>query len=143
MDLRTSIALKRINLHGQVKKYLTILCYICIVAGIFIYVFYGLNKKNQSYKLVSDYQKNPEKFQVEKIMINPRIKFQYNDNQVYEIKAKRAVHKDEQEVTLFDVYANGAMGSITAGELKINEEGDHLVFTQNPVLILNKGDAHE
>ena len=55
-------------------------------------------------------------------MINPRIKFQYNDNQVYEIKAKRAVHKDEQEVTLFDVYANGAMGNITAGELKINEE---------------------
>ncbi len=143
MDLRTTTALKRINLHGQVKKYLTILCYICIVAGIFIYVFYGLNKKNQSYKLVSDYQKNPEKFQVEKIMINPRIKFQYNDNQVYEIKAKRAVHKDEQEVTLFDVYANGAMGNITAGELKINEEGDHLVFTQNPVLILNKGDAHE
>ena len=143
MDPRTTIALKKIHLHVRVKKYLTVLCYIFIVAGIFIYIFYGLNKTNQTYKLVSDYQKNPEKFNVEKIMVNPRIKFQYNDKQIYSIKAKRAVHHDEQEVTLYDVYATGEMGNITAGELKINENGDHLVFTQNPVLILNKGDVNE
>lgn len=138
MDLRTTIALKRINLHIKVKKYITILCYFFIAAGIFIYVFYALNKDTQKYKLVSDYQKNPEKYQIEKIMINPRIKFQYTEDQIYAIKAKRAVHKDEQEVTLYDVYAAGEAGNITAGQLVINDEGNHLVFTQNPVLILNK-----
>ena len=71
-------------------------------------------------------------------MINPRIKFQYTEDQIYTIKAKRAVHKDEQEVTLYDVYATGEAGNITAGQLVINDEGNHLVFTQNPVLILNK-----
>ncbi len=140
MDLRTALALRRINLHIKVKKYLTILCYFLIIAGIFVYIFYALNKDNQKYKLVSDYQKNPEKYQVEKIMINPRIKFQYTENQIYTIKAKKAAHKDDEEVTLFDVYATGEAGNITAGKLVINDEGNHLVFSQNPVLILNKTD---
>lgn len=138
MDLRTALALKRINLHIKVKKYLTILCYFLIVAGILVYIFYAVNKSTQQYKLVTDYQKNPEKFQIEKIMINPRIKFQYTEDDIYSIKAKRAIHKDEQEVTLYDVYAIGKMGNIAAGQLVINDEGNHLVFTQNPVLILNK-----
>lgn len=137
MDSRTAFALKKINLHLKVKKYLTILCYFLIIAGAFTYIFYALNKPTQQYKLVTDYQKNPQNFQIEKIMVNPRIKFQYNESQVYTIKAKRAVHKDEQEVTLFDVYATGEAGNITAGQLVINDEGNHLVFTQNPVLILN------
>jgi len=143
MDLRTLVALKRINIHIKIKKYLTAASYIFILAGIFIYIFYGLSKKNQSYKLVSDYQKNPEKFQVEKIMTNPRIKFQYNDNQIYEIKAQRAMHKNDEEVTLYNVSAAGEMGNITSGELQINEKGDRLIFTQNPVLILNKGEFYE
>ena len=140
MDLKTSLTIKRINLYFKIKKYLTALCYSFIACGVLIYIFYALNKTNQNYKLVSDYKKNPEQFIAEKIMTNPRIKFQYSDNQIYEIEAKRAVHKDEEEVTLFDVYASGQVGNITAGKLKINENGNHLVFTENPVLILNKGD---
>jgi len=138
MDLRTALALKRINLHIKVKKYLTILSYFLIIAGILTYIFYAINKGNQKYKLVSDYQKNPEKFQIEKIMINPRIKFEHSENKIYAIKAKKAVHKNEQEVTLFDVYATGEAGNIIAGQLVINDDGNHLVFTQNPVLILNQ-----
>lgn len=57
MDLRTALALKRINLHIKVKKYLTILCYFLIVAGILVYIFYAVNKSTQQYKLVTDYQK--------------------------------------------------------------------------------------
>jgi len=138
MDLRTTLALKRINLYVKIKKYLTILCYFLIVSGIFVYIFYAINKTTQQYKLVTDYQKDPTKFQIEKIMINPRIKFQHTEDQLYTIKAKRAIHKDEQEVTLFDVYATGEAGNITSGKLVINDNGNHLVFTQNPVLILNK-----
>ena len=71
-------------------------------------------------------------------MTNPRIKFQYNDSQVYQIQAKKAFHQDNEEALLYDVFATGEIGNITAGELKIDEEGNHLVFTKNPVLILNK-----
>ena len=47
-------------------------------------------------------------------------------------------HKDENEAILYDVFAEGDIGKITAGELQINQDGDHLVFTKNPILILNK-----
>lgn len=140
MDLRTANTIKRINLHIKVKKYLITLCYGLIIIGIFIYIFYAINKPHQQYKLVNDYQKNPEKFQVEKIMVNPRIKFQYTPDEIYDIRAKKAVHKNDQEVTLFDVYAAGVAGNIVAGQLIVNDNGDHLVFSQNPVLILNKTD---
>jgi len=138
MDLRTSTIIKRINFHQKIKKYLTIVSYFCIIVGFFIYIFYAVNKNTQKYQLVSDYKKNPEKFKTEKIMTNPRIRFQYNENQIYTIKAKKAVHKDDQEVTLFDVFATGEVGNITSGKLVINDDSNHLVFTQNPVLILNK-----
>jgi hypothetical protein len=143
MDLRTVLAIKRINLHTKVKKYLTIFCYFLIIVGIFIYIFYAINKPNQQYKVINDYQKNPEKFQIEKIMVNPRIKFQHTPDQVYDINAKRAVHKNEEEITLFDVYAVGVSGNIAAGQLIVNDNGNHLVFSQNPVLILNKTDNDE
>lgn len=132
-----SRALKRISLHLKIKKYLIASSYFFIIFGILIFVFYAINNNTRKFKLVTDYKKNPEKYRTEKIMINPRIKFQYNDQQVYEIVAKRAIHKDEQEVALYDVHASGAIGDITAGELRIDESGDHLVFTKNPVLILN------
>ncbi len=138
MDLRTSAILKHIDLYVKIRKYLTFLCYFLIVAGIFIYIFYAINKANQKYKIVSDFQKNPQKFETEKIMVNPRIKFQYNDNEIYEIKAQRASHHNDEEVTLFNVYATSKTGNITAGKLEVSEEGDHLIFTQNPILILNK-----
>ena len=70
--------------------------------------------------------------------MNPRIKFQYSDNQIYNIRAKKAFHKDESEVILYDVFAKGDLGNITSGQLKIDEAGDHLVFTKNPVLILKQ-----
>ncbi len=132
-----SSVLSRINLHLKIKKYLIASSYFFIIFGVLIFIFYAISNSNNKFKLVADYKNNPEKFKTEKIMVNPRIKFQYNDQQVYEIVAKRAMHKDEQEVTLYDVHATGAIGNITSGELKIDESGDHLVFTKNPVLILN------
>lgn len=137
MDFKTEQVLKLIHSHSRIKNFITILCYLLIVGGIFIYVFYALNRSNKI-KLVSDYKEHPEKYKTEKIMTNPRIKFQHTDDQIYNIRAKKAFHKDEQEVILYDVFAVGKIGNITAGELKINDEGNHLVFTKNPVLILNK-----
>lgn len=137
MDLRTEQILKLFQSHLRVKNFLTILSYCMIVGGIFIYVFYALNRRD-AIKLVKDYKKNSNEYKAEKIMTNPRIKFQYNDSQVYQIQAKKAFHQDNEEALLYDVFATGEIGNITAGELKIDEEGNHLVFTKNPVLILNK-----
>ncbi len=108
-----------------------------IIGGIFVYIFYAFNRSH-TIKLVNQFNKDPKAYEAEKIMTNPRIKFQYNETQVYHIKAKKAFHKNEQEAVMQDVFATGDIGNITAGKLEIDEDGNHLVFTQNPVLILNK-----
>ena len=94
--------------------------------------------KTQAIKFVAQYKANPEAYETEKIMVNPRINFQYSGNQIYHIQAKKAFHKDNQEVMLYDIFAKGEIGQITAGELKIDQAGDRLIFSHNPVLILNK-----
>jgi hypothetical protein len=137
MDLRTQQVLQAIKSHSRIREVITILCYFLISGGLFTYVFHAINKSS-TIKLVNDYKKNPQEYKTEKVMTNPRIKFQYNDNQVYNIRAKKAFHKDESEVTLYDVFADGEAGNITAGELKIYDEGNHLVFTKNPVMILKQ-----
>lgn len=137
MDLQTEKILQLFHSHSRIKNYLTILCYFIIVSGLFIYIFYAFSTSH-AIKIVNEYQKNPTEYKTEKIMTNPRIKFQHSDAHIYNIQAKKAFHKDESEVQLYDVFAEGDIGKITAGELKIDEEGDHLVFTKNPVLILNK-----
>ncbi len=137
MDLQTQRILQVFHSHSRIRNFLTNLCYCLIVSGLFVYIFYAFNR-SRTIKLVSEYEKGVKEYKTEKIMTNPRIKFQYNDTQIYNIRAKKAFHKDESEALLYDVFAEGDIGRITAGELKIDEEGDHLVFTKNPILILNK-----
>jgi len=139
MDLRTEQILKLFQSHLRIKNFLTTLCYCMIVGGIFVYIFYAFNRSH-TIKLVNQFNKDPKAYETEKIMTNPRIKFQYNETQVYHIKAKKAFHKNEQEAVMQDVFATGNIGNITAGKLEIDEDGNHLVFSQNPVLILNKTD---
>lgn len=139
MDLRTQQVLALIHSHSRIKNFMTILCYALISGGVLIYVFYALNQ-SRTIKLVNEYKENKQSFKTEKVMTNPRIKFQYNDTQIYNIRAKKAFHKDESEAVLYDVFAEGEIGKITAGELQISEEGDRLIFTKNPVLILNHTD---
>jgi len=133
----TEEILKRINSHVRIKKILTITSYVLIIFGLMIYVFYAFNQGSKI-KLIKQYQDNKENYTTEKIMTNPRIKFQHNEGEIYDITAKKAFHKDEQEITLFDVFATGEIGNITAGELEVSEDGTHLIFTKNPVLILKE-----
>ena len=137
MDLKTEEILKLFYSHLRIKNFLTILCYCLIVGGVFVYVFYAFNQ-TQTIKLVKDLKKKSKSYDSEKIMTNPRLKFEHGDAQIYHIQAKKAFHKNNQEAILYDVFATGEIGNITAGELEIDEEGDHLIFTKNPILILNK-----
>lgn len=140
MDDKTTQVLRLIQSHLKIKKYLTVLCYLSLISGLFVYVFYALNKTTHSIKLVNQYDKNSDDFKIEKIMTNPRLNLQYDENQIYHIKAKKAHHEDNEEVLLYDVFATGDIGNITSGQLKVSQQGDHLVFTENPVLILNRTD---
>lgn len=139
MDLNTVKTLKEFRLHKQIKRILTKICYGLILGGIFVYIFYGFNGKN-SVKIINDYKANRKNFTIEKVMTNPHIKLQYDDSQIYDIQALKAINTDKEdgEMLLFDVFADGDLGKITAGELKIDDSGDHLVFTKNPILILNQ-----
>lgn len=136
MDLRTQQILKIFNSHIRIKNFITFTCYLMIVGGIFTYVFFSLNYSN-NIKIVSDYKNKMQDFTIQKTITNPRINFQYNEDQIYHISAKKASHQSNEEAVLYDVFADGELGKITAGELKIDESGDHLVFSKNPVLILN------
>lgn len=138
MDDRTEQVLKLIRSHSKIRNYLTWLCYFAIVGGVFVYAFHAISKNNRAVKLVKQYNQNPDHYKIEKIMTNPRMIFQYDDGQVYHIKAKKAHHVDQEQVVLYDVFATGDIGNITSGKLEVSEQGDHLVFTENPILILNR-----
>ncbi len=137
MDSVTAQVLKLIDSQHKIKKFLTISCYLLIFGGVFVYVFYGFRKSN-AIKLVKDRAESLKEYKTEKIMTNPRIKIQHEDGNIYDIRAKKALHENEQEMIMYDVFAEGKIGNITAGELEITESGDHMVFTKNPVLILNQ-----
>lgn len=137
MDDKTQQALRLIQTHSRIRNILTALCYSLIISSLFIYISHAFNR-GQAAKLVIKYKEAANEMKAEKIMTNPYINFQYSDGEIYHIQAKRAWHKDNQRAILYDVSAEENIGKITAGELQINEAGDRLIFTQNPVVILNK-----
>ncbi len=131
-------ALKKISKQLIIKKIIKIFCYFLIAGSIFFYTTFGL-EKSKTIKLINDYKTNKNNFIAEKVMTNPSIKIKYNDNEIYQITAEKAFHKDNKsEITLENVKAQGAIGSIEAGNLTINQEGDRLIFQDNPILILNQ-----
>jgi hypothetical protein len=137
MDIRTEQVLKLIKAQHRIRSYSVFLCYTFIIGGLFVYVFYAFSQ-SRAIKIVKDKADNLKEYQTEKIMTNPRIKLQNDDGNIYDIRAKKAFHHNQDDVTLYDVFAEGAIGKITSGELDVSEEGDHLVFTKNPILILNQ-----
>ena len=74
----------------------------------------------------------------ETVVPSPDVVVKGDDGKTYTIKAKKAFHLNDEEVALQEVFANSEIGTISAGELQIKDEGNHLIFSKNPVLILNK-----
>ena len=71
-------------------------------------------------------------------MTHPTINYQYNENEIYHIEAKKAFHKNNSEARFYEVSAKGDLGEIVSKELEIDEEGNRLIFSDNPVLILKQ-----
>lgn len=135
---RTELTLETIKSHIKIKKILTRLSYAMISFGILFYIVSAFTQKNKAIKLVAQYKQDPDSFTTEKVMTNPHTIFQYSDDHIYYIKAKSAVHRNDNNLILNDVFASSDMGNITAGRLDVNESGDHLIFSKNPIVILNK-----
>ncbi len=106
----------------------------------FIIMVYSLIavKKSSNIKIIKSFQDNQNKLASEKIMTNPSIKIKYNDNDIYHINAKRAYHGNEEEAILEKVTAKGKIGKITANKLEIKDNGNRLIFSDNPKLVLTK-----
>ena len=136
MDFHTQEILRVFNSHLRIKKLITAFCYFFIAAGILIYVFHAFSQ-SQTIKVVNKY-KDKDVGEIEKVMTNPHVKIQHSADNIYDVRAKKAVHKDGEEAMLYDVFATGKIGQISAGELEVKDGGDHLIFSKNPVLILNK-----
>jgi hypothetical protein len=138
MDLKTKETLRIIKSHFFIKHLLTYFSYGLILVSIAIYVFYALNQKIENIKLVNDYKENSDQYNVQKIMTNPRIKFEYSDNNTYKIEAKKAIDlkKDDQYI-LYDVVVTSDIGRINAGKLEVKENGNRLIFSNHPVMIIN------
>lgn len=140
MDLRTNAILKKLRIHQIVKEYLIYFSYALLVMGIGTFAFYIFNNPQKRYKIVNDYKEGKKDTKIEKIMTNPIINFKYDESQVFKIKAKRASHFDQSSVTMYDVNAVGDIGSITSGKADMSQNGDRLVFTQNPVLVIKNNE---
>lgn len=129
--------LKNFNNHFRVQKILTFFCYFLICLSLSFY-FSNFFKKKQTVRIVSQLNDKQITMKAEKIMVNPRITIKHDDGKIYNINAKKASHSSDNEVILYEVFADSEIGKISAGELKIDDEGNHLIFSKNPVLILNK-----
>jgi hypothetical protein len=136
-DDRTFSAIRKITSHQKISRSLQLLCYLIIIAGILIYIA-SFFEKTKNIKIISDIKNKSQLLEVEKIMINPRIIIKNDDESSYLVKAKIARHLNSQNIQLEEVFAEGKIGRISAGDLKIEDEGNHLIFSKNPILILNQ-----
>jgi hypothetical protein len=136
-EIEIQVILNSFKNHFRVQKILTFFCYFLIIFSLSFYLS-NFFKKKQVVRIVSQLNTSEQTINAEKIMINPRITIKHDDGKTYSIKAKKAFHLNEEEVALQEVFANSEIGTISAGELQIKDEGDHLIFSKNPVLILNR-----
>ncbi len=124
-----------IKKYQKIRIFMIVFCYTFIVCSLLFYImqFFAGNDKIHIIKKSSQ---NSEI--AEKIMLNPSLKFAYEENKIMLIKAQQALYKKDSETTLQQVFAESEMGNITAGKLIIHDAGDYLVFSDNPVLIINQ-----
>ncbi|MFT5702766.1 MAG: hypothetical protein ACJAZX_000031 [Rickettsiales bacterium] len=110
-----------------------------MVSGVSSFLFYGIGTTNNAIKFISQKSKINN---VEKIMTNPRIKFD-NNGQIIDIEAKKAVHKNKEDVQLLEVEASGPQRNIKAGSLLISNDGNDLHFSGNPILTIKETRKNE
>lgn len=138
MDERTHRVIEELKKYTKIKKILVLFCSSFLVLAVVIILFYTIhNSKNLTKYIKSKNYLDNRK--IEKIMVNPRIKFEYKEGQFYDISASKAIHEDEEsDILLIDVEAKGQSQEIKAGKLVITDSGNDLFFTEQPILIIKQ-----
>lgn len=134
-DLHNLHIIESIRKRLKLRKVLTIVCIGTLVLGFSSFLFYGFETNSTIIKFISSKE---DLVKVEKVMMNPKIKYEHEDGEIFDIVAKKVVHKNKTDVELSDVKANGAKGNIEAGNLLITNNGNDLHFSGNPVLTIRE-----
>jgi len=129
--------IRKIKTHRRINRFITFICFMAIVSGLMSFLLFGFYASSGIIKFVAKYKNDPN-LHIEKVMINPHIKFEHVKNDYYTVKAQKAIHKNNDQILLIGVEADGSSANIKAGKLVISENGDNLTFTENPVLIIKK-----
>jgi len=121
--------------YQKIRAFLVFFCYIFIIFALLFYVVqFSLN--NNKIHIVR--KSNQNSISAKKTMLNPSLKLAYDTNKIMSIKAQEAFYKKDAETILKQVSAEAEIGDITAGKLTIQDSGDYLVFSDNPILIINQ-----
>ena len=121
--------------YQKIQAFLVFFCYIFIVFALLFYVVqFSLN--NNKIHIVR--KSNQNSLYAKKTMLNPSLKFAYDTNKIMSIKAQEAFYKKDAETILKQVSAEAEIGDITAGKLTTQDSGNYLVFSDNPILIINQ-----
>ncbi len=136
-DSELQMTLNSFKNYFRLRKILSFFCYFLIYILLSFYFSNFFEKKN-TVRIVNQLNDKQKTLIAEKVMTNPRITIKHDDGKTYKIKAKKAFHLNEEEIALEEVFASSEIGNISSGELEIKDEGNHLIFTKNPILILNK-----
>ena len=137
MDYCENKILKKFKKQHNLKIILLSSCYIIIAVILVFFITIAL-KKSSNIKIIKSLKDNKENFTTEKIMTNPSMKIKYNDNDIYNINAKKAFHKNDDEIILENITAKSNIGTIKANKLEVKENGNRLIFSDKPILIIKK-----
>jgi hypothetical protein len=127
----------RIRKTTRFKKYLVFFLIITSACGLLSFLFYSFDSTSNAIKFIS---KRNDFNKIEKVMVNPKIKFEYDDRQIFNISASKAIHRGEDDVEMFNAEASGNAGSVSAGNLLITNKGNNLHFSNNPILIIKENE---
>ena len=128
---------KNISIYSKIRKYLIISSALLIFLGLILFFMLGFYKNSNVIEFVAKY-KDQKSSIIKKVMINPKIKFEHSKDSYYNMEAKEAIHKNNEDILLFDVIADGEAVNIKAGKLLVSDNGNNLTFSDNPVLIIKK-----
>ncbi|MFT6106256.1 MAG: hypothetical protein ACJA0S_000182 [Rickettsiales bacterium] len=132
---RSHQAIQKIHRGLEFRKNLIYFCIAILFFSVLSFLFYGFEASNNAIKFIA---RKDEVKKMEKVMFNPKIRFEQSEGNIFDVVAKKAIQKNKDDVELFDVFVEGGRGNITSDNLLITNGGDDLHFSGNPILIIKE-----
>ena len=130
-------AIRKIRLQQKISRLSIVVGFVVIFISINILLNQGLFNENNEITVINKYNQQIQKFDSEKVMINPYILISGENGDYYKISAKQAASSNLEDFYLENVELTGKIGKISAGSLNISDNGNLLIFSKNPVIIID------